>query len=72
MNGSTGEYIATPTWVSLIDPMIAVLQNGHASYESQRTIRENLMLLAKAADRATAERVAQIADYEAAHPEVDL
>jgi hypothetical protein len=46
--------------------MITVLQNGHASYESQRAIRESLMLLAKAADDANTERVAQIANYEAA------
>jgi hypothetical protein len=63
----TTKYIdITPTWVSLIEPMITVLQNGHASYESQRAIRESLMLLAKAADDANTERVAQIANYEAA------
>jgi len=66
----TTEYIdITPSWSSLIDPMITVLQNGHASYESQRTIRESLMLLAKLADRINTEREAEIADYEAAYPE---
>jgi hypothetical protein len=66
------EYKAAPSWVSLIDPMIAVLQNEHARYDSQSFVRESLMLLAKAADRANTERVAQVADYEAAYLEVDL
>tara|TARA_B110000285_G_scaffold227185_1_gene288073 strand:- start:863 stop:1069 length:207 start_codon:yes stop_codon:yes gene_type:complete len=61
-----------PTWEALIGPMIAVLQNENASYTSQRTVRENLVLLAKRADDANTERVAQIANYETAHPEVDL
>tara|TARA_B110000503_G_C7005164_1_gene353270 strand:- start:55 stop:279 length:225 start_codon:yes stop_codon:yes gene_type:complete len=64
----TTEYIdITPSWSSLIDPMIAVLQNGHASYDSQQAVRESLMLLAKAADNADAKCEAKIADYEAAH-----
>tara|TARA_B110000285_G_scaffold208757_1_gene249200 strand:- start:150 stop:296 length:147 start_codon:yes stop_codon:yes gene_type:complete len=46
--------------------MIAVLQNEDASYDSQKWVRESLMLLAKKADDANTERVAQIAEYEAA------
>jgi|SaaInlV_150m_DNA_6_1039752.scaffolds.fasta_scaffold33874_1 hypothetical protein len=59
---NTLEFI--PTWEALIGPMIAVLQNENASYTSQRIVQENLILLAKIADDASAERAAQIAEYE--------
>lgn len=41
----------TPSWESLIDPMILVLQNPKASAESVDTIRGELLKLARAADR---------------------
>ena len=64
MNTKPVEII--PTYASMVDPFIAVLQNENANYESLNTAREFFMDCAQIADQHAAERVAWIADYEAA------
>jgi|TARA_B110000444_G_scaffold7262_1_gene6580 hypothetical protein len=61
----TKKYIdMTPTWVSLIDVMIAVLQNPKAGHDFHALIRKELIKLAVGADHINEERDAQIAEYE--------
>ena len=64
MNTKPVEII--PTYASMVDPFIAVLQNENANYESLNTAREFFMDCAKTADRYTTDREAAIADYETA------
>ena len=64
MNTEPVEII--PTYASMVDPFIAVLQNENASYESLNTAREFFMDCAKTADRYTTDREVEIEDYELA------
>jgi hypothetical protein len=53
-----------PTYECLVDPLITVLQNEHADYQSHKTARQMFMHLAKTVDQINEERDAQIAEYE--------
>lgn len=40
----------TPTWLSLLNPMLDVIANPEASFESRKVIREELERMARIAD----------------------
>ena len=61
----------TPKWAPLIDPMIAVLQNATPGSETWTFIREELLRLARCADKVNANRDAEIAKLEKELEEIE-